>query len=176
MGGPVSPPARPVRELITEQTRSEPPPRRRSNNVLGGVNRNPASREITMVHGWRTRIRNHNSYNGFVFSAAEFGGIAILVGSYAVYFWAVHRWLPAVVATGIAVNCAPVALLAIIARQRRERAIGWSGLQDPRIRREIAQRSPHLLFDTLGIATLTLIPFALALILTTEQLARPRTP
>src|SRR5438132_12980609 len=91
----------------------------------------------------RAKIEDHNRYNGFVFSAVEFGAVAVIMAALAVYFAVVGRWLAAAVAAGIAVNCLPVAILAVRARRRGETQVGYSGLASAEVRRQIRAERPH---------------------------------
>jgi hypothetical protein len=122
------------------------------------------------------KIKDHNRYNGFLFSAVEFGGIAAVTAALAVYFVFARRWIPALVAAGLAVNCTPVAVAALRSRARGEPQIGHAGLATAEIRRQIRAERPHLLRDTLTITALTLIPYAAALWLLLERGAGARTP
>lgn len=122
------------------------------------------------------KIKDHNRYNGFLFSAVEFGVIAAVTAGLTGYFLFAHRWVPALVAAGLAVNCAPVAVMALRARRRREPQIGYAGLASAEIRRQIRAERPHLLRDTLTITALTLIPYAAALWLLAERGAGPQAP
>lgn len=122
------------------------------------------------------KIKDHNRYNGFLFSAIEFGAIAAVTAGLAVYFVLAGRWGPALVATGLAVNCAPVAVMALQSRARNEPQIGYSGLTTAEIRRQIRAERPHLLRDTLTITALTLIPYAAALRLLVERSVGRVTP
>lgn len=123
-----------------------------------------------------TKIKDHNRYNGFLFSAVEFGAIAAVTAGLAVYFVAARRWVPALVAIGLAVNCTPVAVLAVRSRARHEPQIGHAGLASAEIRRQIRAQRPHLLRDTLTITGLTLIPYAAALRLLVERVRGPEAP
>ncbi|GIH15535.1 hypothetical protein [Rugosimonospora africana] len=116
-----------------------------------------------------TKIKDHNRYNGFLFSAVEFGVIAAVTAGLGVYFVVAHRWVPALVAIGLAVNCTPVAVLALRSRARHEPQIGYAGLASAETRRQIRAERPHLLRDTLTITGLTLIPYAAALRLLVER-------
>lgn len=119
-----------------------------------------------------TKIETHNRLNGYRFSAFEFGGIALSVGAFAAYFWAVGRWPPALVATGIAPNRLPVVRTALCSWVRHDSAIGHRSLRDPATRAEVGAAHPHLLLDTLMLTVLTLLPFAVVIVLGVEQLAR----
>lgn len=119
------------------------------------------------------KIDDHNRYNGFWFSAAEFGITAILAAAAAGYFVSVGRWLPALVGVGIAVNCGPVAVAALRDGLRGVQSIGWSGLASGEVRARIGADRPHLLRDTLTITALTLLPFAGAVVLLTQRITTP---
>jgi hypothetical protein len=79
-----------------------------------------------------------------------------------VYFAVVGRWGVAIVAAGIAVNCVPVAVLALRSTLRGDPQIGYRGLASPEVRRQVRAQRPHLLRDTLTITALTLVPYAAA--------------
>jgi hypothetical protein len=119
------------------------------------------------------KIDDHNRYNGFWFSAAEFGITGILAAAAAGYFASVGRWLPALVAVGITANCVPVVVAALRDRLRGVQSIGWSALASVEVRARIRADRPHLLRDTLTITALTLLPFGSAVVLLTQRITTP---
>lgn len=105
------------------------------------------------------KVRLHNSLNGFRFSAAEFGGVALVLTPFAAYYWTTGRWAIAMVATGIIANALPVALAALRSLRAGEPKVGWAALCDPGVRALLRSDQPHLLADTVTITVCTLVPF-----------------
>lgn len=125
---------------------------------------------------WERRIRDHNRYNGTMFSALEFGVVALTAGGFGIAYAVAGRWVLAAVGIGIAVNCVPTVAWAIAARRAGEPEIGWRGLRDPAVREAIRRTHPHLLRDTLLITVCTVLPYVgLILILGERRSSRSRT-
>ena len=110
------------------------------------------------------RIRRHNIINGFLFSLIEFGGIALLIGAFAIWFLLKKRYGIGFIGLGIAANCLPVAYYALRSLRRKQQSIGFLAIFDPNVRERVARQYPETAADTAVIVATTLIPF-LALLL-----------
>jgi len=105
-------------------------------------------------------IRRHNRLNGVIFSIIEFGLIALFIGAFATYYLTHHRFVLAIIAWGITLNCVPVVIHAI--RGLREKQITSNHIGsfwDKKTRDQHKRENPHMLRDTLVLTVATLIPF-----------------
>lgn len=103
------------------------------------------------------KIRDHNIFNGFLFSAGEFGLVVVATGLLAIVYALRGQWAFSGVCFGIALNALPTVALALQARRQGVPAMGWSGVHAHRA--QLRTERPQLLADTLTITILTLIPF-----------------
>jgi hypothetical protein len=89
----------------------------------------------------------------------EFGLIALLVGTFAVYYVIHLKMVPAFITIGIALNCLPVVILAgqmLLTTAPDERV---SSIWNQQARAQHLRENPHMLRDTLVLTSATLLPF-----------------
>jgi hypothetical protein len=108
------------------------------------------------------RIREHNELNGVLFSSVEYGVAALAAAFVAFGFGRNKRWL-GVLLGGIALNCVVVLVFGLAALRRGERGQSLRSLSDAEYRQRLRREHPDLMRDTLTLAGLAIIPYALAL-------------
>jgi hypothetical protein len=116
-------------------------------------------------------IREHNTLNGFGFTIAEFLVLAVLLMPFVLYYWLHQRWWEGLIATGIVLNCATVAVTAARQRRRGEKEVGLRAMRRPELREQIAREHPSLAAHTMTLTLSLLIPF-LVLLWTLADLGR----
>jgi hypothetical protein len=119
-------------------------------------------------------IRGHNRLNGLRFSVVEFGVVALVAVVLAADFFLSGAALVALVALGIATNCAPVVLLGIGSIRAGEPDIGLRAMLRPAVRAEALREYPSMQRDTYILAGATLLPFVVAIAVATELVAGRR--
>lgn len=106
----------------------------------------------------RQIIRNHNRLAGFRFTLIEFLiGAAGLIGL-ALGFILVGRFPLALIAGGIALNCAAVAGATLADRGAEGPVRRWTAAFSPSDRAAILREHPHAQRDTWALAAITLVP------------------
>jgi hypothetical protein len=109
------------------------------------------------------RIREHNELNGVLFSSVEYGVAALAAAFVAFGFGRNNRWLGVLLLGGIALNCVVVLVFGLAALRRGERGQSLRSLSDAEYRQRLRREHPDLMWDTLTLAGLAIIPYALAL-------------
>ena len=109
----------------------------------------------------RDIIQRHNRLNGLLFSIVEFGCIAAIVGSFAVYYLVHRRWGMAFIGWGITLNCLPVVVLGLRQWQQAKASGQTSGsyYSNREMRKRLERENPHMLRDTLILTLGTVLPF-----------------
>jgi hypothetical protein len=108
-------------------------------------------------------IREHNELNGVLFSSVEYGVAALAAAFVAFGLGRNNRWLGVLLLGGIALNCVVVLVFGLAALRRGERGQSLRGLSDAEYRQRLRREHPDLMRDTLTLAGLAIIPYALAL-------------
>ena len=121
-----------------------------------------AAGTLAAERGVIRRIREHNQLNGVVFSSVEYGLAALAAAFVAFGFGRNERWVGAVLFAGIAVNCLLVLGFGLAALRRGERGQSLRRLSDADYRERVRREHPNLMRDTLTLAGLAIIPYALA--------------
>lgn len=115
-------------------------------------------------------IREHNYLTGYRFVIAEYGVVGAGLGLLVAYYLAVGRFLDALVWLGIVVNCAVIALLAIIDLRDGATDLGFLPLRCKSFRDAVAREHPRLGRRTLGLITVGLVPYLLVCAVALERL------
>lgn len=109
------------------------------------------------------RIREHNQLNGIAFSTVEYAIAALAAGFIAFAFGLNGRWLGLALSIGIVINCLIVVGFGVAAWRRGERGSSLGRLADPEYRRQVRRDHPSLMQDTLTLAIVAIVPFALTI-------------
>ncbi len=107
------------------------------------------------------RIKTHNLLNGIVFSIVEFLIAALIVAPFAAYYIVLGRFLLAILAIGIILNCLVIVVIGIQQYRRGEKDVGIRHLFNKDIRERVGREYPHLGSDTLVLSVTVLLPFVI---------------
>ena len=102
-------------------------------------------------------IRSHNQLNGTLFSAIEFGLMALFLVPFAVYCLGVRQLAVGLVLGGIGLNCLPVVWYGLRTFLKREDKPGT--IWNRQAREQLIAENPHMLRDTFALTGAVLVPF-----------------
>ncbi|MEO8969093.1 MAG: hypothetical protein ABI355_15730 [Solirubrobacteraceae bacterium] len=119
-------------------------------------------------------MREHNELYGIAFSIVEFLLVGIVAALIAVGFGASGRPAGAVIASGIAANSMLIVAVGIAAWRRGERGTPIGQVFSARYRAHLVRCHPQLPRDTCVVASATLAPFLVVVMVVVELARRVR--
>ena len=106
------------------------------------------------------RIKTHNYLNGQIFSFLEYLFAAGVFAPFLAYYLIHSRWLYAILAIGVVLNCLTVCTFALVSMLRKERSIGILKIsRDKELRRKVQHDHPDLTRQTMVLSLTVLVPF-----------------
>lgn len=108
-------------------------------------------------------IREHNTLNGLRFTVCEFLTIGLLMTGSAAYLALSSHLMLSVVAAGIAANCIPVIVQAVVSLRAGEVDRGWRATFSPFQRAAVLHDHPTAQRDTWILSVATLFPYCVAI-------------